>query len=485
MHCINKKYFVAILLFLSVVLPKAHLQASEIWYFYDSFTDNINSWNLSEDSRAPLSINNGHFNFQHTRKEKSYFVTKQIPLMQERDFRIEASIKKVGGYLKNGYGLVWGRNIQSNQQYEFHVIGSGYYRILKMINGKNIFIEKGKASDAVHAGNGVKNKLTLIKKGNQMSFFVNDTKVHTTKFEPLFGNYFGFIIYKDQTIAVDYLSIDYLDDNYSPKLKKDDQDLVQLANMLPDSQSKKYMVAAADQAKKSKWIWTITQVRLSLVDSFIQNGMYLEAVDVLNNAYNRLEAAGNIRNMDFILNKGPLFGRIAKLSGILKNKTKSSSSLLNHIQLLQTCALERGVAMLRYEGRTADLADLAIIADENNNETMADKTISILANNIERQMNNPKKREFAYAKIFYLQSIPRDMAQERTIYLLNKLDPQIDDSLYSSKRIEVAEMAYAAKGDSKLIRSILQPIQPDRLSASSKFTYYWLLKEIGAKNAKK
>ena len=177
--------------------------------FYDSFSSNANNWSVSNKTNVSFSISNGYYYLSHKRDEKGYTSTRTIVIDQNRDFRIEAKFIKVSGIQNNGYGLIWGRK-DSNNEFEFFISGDGYFQVKKWQNGKGISIKPWHKSAVINQGNGAINRLKIVKKNNYYTFYINDNNVYSTSFEPFFGDRVGFIVYKRQKIAVDYLSLDYL-----------------------------------------------------------------------------------------------------------------------------------------------------------------------------------------------------------------------------------------------------------------------------------
>lgn len=177
---------------------------------YDSFYSNRNNWPVGSSDNVDIEIKNSKYYFEY-KKNKGWTSTKVIDdLDTSRDFKIEASIQKISGIQNNGYGLVFGR-LNKGNQYQFIVTGSGSYAIDKYANGKFNSIKNWTKSSAVETGNYAINKLKVEKIGSTYKFYVNNTLVYSRSYLTLYGKRIGFAVFDPQKIAVDYLSISYLD----------------------------------------------------------------------------------------------------------------------------------------------------------------------------------------------------------------------------------------------------------------------------------
>jgi hypothetical protein len=177
---------------------------------FDGYTDNRNNWSTLQNENVKLEIKNGNYYFDHTRAKGGFSSTIVKYIDTSRDFKILADIKKESGIQGNGYGIVFGRKDKDNQNL-FYVNGNGSYSINKMENGQNNFLKQWAKSSAVRKGNGGYNVLKVVKVGNKLEYYINNTKVHTDYNPKFFGDRLGYILYDKQKISIAYLSVGYLD----------------------------------------------------------------------------------------------------------------------------------------------------------------------------------------------------------------------------------------------------------------------------------
>lgn len=83
---------------------------------------------------------------------------------------------------------------------------------------KQLITNESKSSSAVLVKNKV-NILIIRKTLDQYHFYINGLKVFSADLSQFgdHGDYFGFVVYKDQVVEADFLRIQYLDDTAEPK----------------------------------------------------------------------------------------------------------------------------------------------------------------------------------------------------------------------------------------------------------------------------
>ncbi len=177
--------------------------------FFDGFKNNKNNWTTSNNAKVDLNVSGGSYNFRFKNNTSGWEVHKQFDLDGSRDFKIEALIVKKSGVQGYGYGLMWGKST-AGDYYSFNITGSGYYRIAKMNNGKFEKLVGWKKSTAIKTGNGPYNILKIEKINNNINFYINAIKVETLNFSNFFGNQIGFMVYNDQAVEINYLSVYYI-----------------------------------------------------------------------------------------------------------------------------------------------------------------------------------------------------------------------------------------------------------------------------------
>ena len=175
----------------------------------DYFTSNKNNWPATNSGdNTIMSIANNYYNFEHLKEKGGWAVNIPKTIDTSRDFEIITAIKKVNGIDNTSYGFQWGKEGQNS--FRFYITGNGYYKISRVVDGKEQLIKKFTKSSAIKTGNGSYNKLKIRKESDQYKYYINDTFVAQTDFESFYGHRLGYVIYNKQKISVDYITVKYL-----------------------------------------------------------------------------------------------------------------------------------------------------------------------------------------------------------------------------------------------------------------------------------
>lgn len=185
---------------------------------FEGFNNNNNKWNSSDKSEADVFVSGGNLTINHKRSSGGWAPTIYKYVNSSRDFSIEAQFKKISGVQNNGFGLVFGRKDNDNEN-RFFISAGGSYIVNYDENGQRKYLKNWTKSSAIRKGNYSQNTLKVTKIGNTMKYYINGTLVCTSYTTKYFGNRVGFIVYDLQKIEVTYLSMRYLDN-------KEDEDTI-------------------------------------------------------------------------------------------------------------------------------------------------------------------------------------------------------------------------------------------------------------------
>lgn len=179
--------------------------------FEDNFTSNTNNWSYKNDTDAYFRINNGKYFIAHKKNTSGFNTTIAKPFDSSNNFEIEAKFDKTTGVTNYPYGILWGKG--GSSEFGFYLASTGYYKIVRNVDGKEQVIVKWTTSSAINKNNGATNIIKIKREGNIYKYFVNEIYVTKTDFEPFFGDNLGFVVYNNQEVAVDYLKINKLEEN--------------------------------------------------------------------------------------------------------------------------------------------------------------------------------------------------------------------------------------------------------------------------------
>lgn len=153
--------------------------------FSDFFKDNNANWNTTPSPGTKISISNGKLLLEAD--THSLLLPELLPGKTFADFRIDVDAALAKGDTANGYGIYIRASSTPNDPlglyYRFEVYGDGSFWIYKGTadaNGNSVStaIKQSGPNNAVYT-DGNLNHLTVIAKGSQLSFIINNTTVST------------------------------------------------------------------------------------------------------------------------------------------------------------------------------------------------------------------------------------------------------------------------------------------------------------------
>ncbi len=159
--------------------------------YTDGFKDNRHRWIEEETEESKAEINSkGYYYLKHNALHRNYFSTQYLYFNEFESFQLSATIDQLGGSSESEYGIIYGMKDKLNY-YTFTVSSDGYYHIYGSENGYLFELKKWSvAKDIINPVNR-KNKLTILKKGTHIHFFVNNKLVHSDYHRKFFGHRFG------------------------------------------------------------------------------------------------------------------------------------------------------------------------------------------------------------------------------------------------------------------------------------------------------
>lgn len=205
LNCIN--FLVMVLLFLQGYSDLSAVEQKEEMgvLLYDTFSTDSNNWSLGEDEYYLLKIENEKLIFRNKDSEGSYFIWSWTYLDGDEPFLIEATMSQTAGSDDYAFGLLWGL-MDTRNYFTFNITDDGYYRIDKEQHGESTTLVDWKKSSRINT-NGIRNSLQLEKEGNKINFYINGSYVDQIEFESFFGDGVGFVIWNDQTIEIEHITV--------------------------------------------------------------------------------------------------------------------------------------------------------------------------------------------------------------------------------------------------------------------------------------
>ncbi|MBI9042219.1 caspase family protein [Lutibacter sp.] len=177
--------------------------------FSDNFNSNIHNWYEGSDAKRTFSVRDGYYYFEHKQKTGSWLSTQNITIDTQRDYKIEATIKKISGVQNAGYGIDWGTN---DEYFEFLITSQGYFSLYNYSKATNQFIavKDWEFTNTTYNTEESSNILSITKIGNTTTFYVNNQLIYTATLKTIEVDRVGFVVNQHQKIGIDNLTVSYL-----------------------------------------------------------------------------------------------------------------------------------------------------------------------------------------------------------------------------------------------------------------------------------
>ena len=197
----------------SAILFLSLVSSLSLWsqtsYVYQEEFDSQGNWTKGNDDIRELYVSNGKYYFEHKKTTGSReFTTRTFFIDFTKDFEIETSVLKISG--EQDYGISFLFDYKDTDNYtEFGYTATGYYRVAESTAGTYSNIKSWTASTYLKKGNYSTNKLTIKKKGNRITYYINGSYVYGMDFQKFKGSQMGFRLYRNQKVAIDYFRVKY------------------------------------------------------------------------------------------------------------------------------------------------------------------------------------------------------------------------------------------------------------------------------------
>ena len=188
-------------------VPVASAATTEIVVFDDDFDDNRNRWPIGARKHSRLSMHNGRYRFEHTRRDDDWMTWRLVKLSESTDFRIEASFFKQNGAREGAYGLIF-EGAGSEAFKSFLVNGDGQFRYGERTkDGRFKTVLGWRHSARIQRGNRARNVLTVRRTGSLLSLLINGTPVGRVEYTPGAGQTIGFQVWNRQVVNIERLQV--------------------------------------------------------------------------------------------------------------------------------------------------------------------------------------------------------------------------------------------------------------------------------------
>ncbi|WP_347175043.1 caspase family protein [Polaribacter uvawellassae] len=174
----------------------------------ESFANNTNGWNLSDDTNAKTRISNGKLYVKSNNEKGGAFISKKVGIDTSRDFIIETSLTRLTSSSNGSIAFVFGRQNNTNE-FDLFLSKDGSYLFRKLENDVSNKLIPWTETTTLNTQTYQPNKIKIVKTNNLLRIYINDQYVNEAPYSKFFGDYIGFSVYNQQEISVDYLNVTY------------------------------------------------------------------------------------------------------------------------------------------------------------------------------------------------------------------------------------------------------------------------------------
>lgn len=136
------------------------------------------SWFTETDQQGATSISDEEMVIAINEANTMQFTTLREPTFGDFDLEVDATL--LDGNLESSYGVLF--RMQSPEEfYRFEIMGDGRYMIerLNADGSWTRYLDDWLMSPLIFAGQGVTNRLRILARGSQLSFYVNGELLHS------------------------------------------------------------------------------------------------------------------------------------------------------------------------------------------------------------------------------------------------------------------------------------------------------------------
>jgi len=176
-------------------------------HFKETFTNNVNKWDIFDDYSYKRSISDGRYNFQANTADWCYW--DNINLNLPKSYVVEAKTIWTGGKFNN-YGIIF---LDDDTNYGvFNLTANGTANYARVQN-KEWVINEAAVNKAHSGGTDVTNIQRIEVMDGNFNYYVNGNLVSSGSIDPLVVKSIGFRVCDLQKVSMDYIKITDLKTN--------------------------------------------------------------------------------------------------------------------------------------------------------------------------------------------------------------------------------------------------------------------------------
>jgi len=176
--------------------------------YHDSFIPGQTQWENFTSGNASGSIDAGKYLLTQ-KSNGNAFRTLGITIETNKNYSIETEVVHVSGTSEFSMGLVFASKDRYDNYY-FAISASGSYTLRQRQQGFLTPIIDWTYSPLIKTADGLPNKLRIEKSDGLLKMYINDQLVSQLSMPLPMGNQIGFCVENAQSVAFDYLTVNYL-----------------------------------------------------------------------------------------------------------------------------------------------------------------------------------------------------------------------------------------------------------------------------------
>lgn len=172
----------------------------------DEYVDNDREWPIESTSQQNSTIYHGAYFVKNNNTGTRATFVNSFVIDPGYDYTIEARFTQLSGKTKYGFGIIWGKYLESDHLY-FMINSKKKYFIHGKFNSDDFFIKYWKRARSAIKKVGNTNVLCIEKTNKIIRYYINGQKVYTSNNYPVVGTEAGIILEGAVGVRVDYFKV--------------------------------------------------------------------------------------------------------------------------------------------------------------------------------------------------------------------------------------------------------------------------------------
>jgi hypothetical protein len=179
--------------------------AKDVTILEEDFDNNIRGWHETDEAAGYAKVENGVYRIRGRKREGSYYSWLALDLDSGVNFKLEATIRQVGGPDNFGYGLFWAERQPVADQSIFEINDTGEVTYGKFAKESYSPVVSWTPTSTIIRGGA--NRLRVSRRDDKLELSVNNQVVRVVPFQPTRIGFIGFRVNDLVAIEVDEVRV--------------------------------------------------------------------------------------------------------------------------------------------------------------------------------------------------------------------------------------------------------------------------------------